>query len=100
MTGPTTARITGDFTLHGVTKPVVLEATFNGGYGANPMDPGGSRIGFSANGKIKRSDYGISFGVPKPGSKMGVGDDVEVIVEAELMRPVDKVAEAAPAAAH
>ena len=31
-TGPNTARITGDLTLHGVTKPVTLEARFNGGY--------------------------------------------------------------------
>ncbi|WP_373089237.1 YceI family protein [Zhongshania sp.] len=51
-------RITGDLTLHGVTKPVVFDATFNGGYAGHPLDPHG-RIGFSARGMFKRSDFGI-----------------------------------------
>jgi polyisoprenoid-binding protein YceI len=33
-----TARITGDFSLHGVTRPVALEATFNGGYAGHLLD--------------------------------------------------------------
>lgn len=37
LTGPNTANITGDFTLHGVTKPLTLAATFNGGYAGTPM---------------------------------------------------------------
>src|ERR1700761_5892616 len=44
-TGAHTARVTGDLTLHGVTKPVVLEVTYNGGYPPNAMDPGGARVG-------------------------------------------------------
>lgn len=83
-TGPKTAKVTGDLTLHGVTKPVVLEATFNGGYKPNAMDPLGARVGFSAKGAFKRSDFGITFGIPAPGTTMGVGDDVEVIIETEL----------------
>lgn len=79
-------RITGDLTLHGVTKPVVLDATFNGGYAGHPLDPHG-RIGFSARGMFKRSDFGISVGIPAPGSTMGVGDDLEVIIEAEFTGP-------------
>ncbi|OYW27807.1 MAG: polyisoprenoid-binding protein [Caulobacter sp. 12-67-6] len=47
VTGVNTARVTGDFTLHGVTKPVVLEVTFNGGYAGHPMDPN-ARIGSRA----------------------------------------------------
>jgi polyisoprenoid-binding protein YceI len=90
MTGPDTATVTGDFTLRGITKPVTLQAKFNGGYASNPYDPGGSRIGFSARGELKRSDYGISFGVPAPGTTMGVSDAVEIIIEAEFIRPVDK----------
>lgn len=83
-TGANTAKVTGDFTLHGVTKPLTLDVTFNGGYsGAPPMDPN-PRIGFSAEGKIKRSDFGISAGIPAPGSTFGVGDEVEILIEAEF----------------
>jgi polyisoprenoid-binding protein YceI len=65
VTGANTAKVTGDFTLHGVTKPVVLDATFNGGYAGHPMDrllgPPHARIGFSAHrGVFKRlSEFGI-----------------------------------------
>lgn len=81
------ARITGDFTLRGVTQPLVLEARFNGGYpGYAPMDPN-ARIGFSATGVIKRSAHGMTYGIPAPGTRMGVSDDVNVIIEAEFTGP-------------
>jgi polyisoprenoid-binding protein YceI len=86
MTGARTARVTGDLTLHGMTAPVVLEVTFNGGYAGHAMDPH-ARIGFSAHGMLQRSDFGIDYGVPPPGSTMGVGDDVEFIIEAEFIGP-------------
>jgi polyisoprenoid-binding protein YceI/carbon monoxide dehydrogenase subunit G len=80
-------RVTGDFTLHGVTKPITLDATFNGGYaGLAQFDPN-ARIGFSARGVFNRSDFGISYGIPEPGSKMGVSDAVEFFVEAEFSGP-------------
>ncbi|MDB5440991.1 MAG: YceI family protein [Caulobacteraceae bacterium] len=82
-TGANTAKVTGDFTLHGVTRPVVLDAVFNGGYAAGDMDPSGARIGFSATTRINRSDYGISFGIPAPGSTMGVSDEIDVAIESE-----------------
>ena len=84
LTGPRAARVTGDFTLNGVTKPVTLEATFNGGYPPKSMDPGGARVGFSAKTTIKRSEFGLTAGLPAPGTNMGVGDDIEVIIEAEF----------------
>jgi polyisoprenoid-binding protein YceI len=84
LTGKNTAKVTGDLTLHGVTKPLTLDVTYNGGYPPNAMDPGGARIGFSAHGVIKRSAFGMGFGVPAPGSTMGVGDDVEVMIETEF----------------
>jgi polyisoprenoid-binding protein YceI len=79
-------RIYGDLTLHGTTKPVVLDATYNGGYIGHPMDPQ-ARIGFSAHGTLKRSDFGMSFGIPQPGSTMGVGDAVDFTIEAEFKGP-------------
>lgn len=88
-TGPNTAKVTGELTMHGITKPVVLDVTFNGGYASFPYDPGGSRIGFSARGVLKRSEFGMGFGVPEPGSSIGVSDAVEIIVETEMLRPKD-----------
>ena len=79
-------RINGELTLHGVTKPVVLEAKYNGGYASHPMDPH-ARIGFSATGKFKRSDFGVTVGIPAPGTTMGVGDEVQIVLETELLGP-------------
>lgn len=84
VTGANTGKVTGDFTLHGVTKPLTLDVTYNGGYPANAMDPGGARVGFSAHGTVKRSAWGMGAGVPAPGSNFGVGDDVEVMIETEF----------------
>jgi polyisoprenoid-binding protein YceI len=48
------------------------------------MDPGGARVGFSAHGVLKRSAFGMGFGVPAAGSTMGVGDDVDLAIETEF----------------
>jgi len=80
-TGPDTAEVVGDLTLHGVTKPITLAVKFNGGYPANAMD--GARIGFSAEGAFRRSDFGIGYGLPAPGTNLGVGDNVAVTLETE-----------------
>ncbi len=80
-TGPNSANVTGELTLHGVTKPVILETVFNGGYPANAFD--GARVGFSAHGQFRRSDFGIAYGVPAPGTNMGVGDRVDFTLETE-----------------
>lgn len=61
-TGERTARIEGDVTMHGVTRPLTLDATF-GGAGANPMSKAFT-IGFSATGTLKRSEFGVSKYVP------------------------------------
>ncbi len=94
MTGAKSMEISGTLTLHGVTRPMVLAATFNGGYPGLPnMDPH-ARIGFSAHGSFKRSDFGITYGIPAPGTTMGVGDLIDYTIEAEFTGP----ALAAPAA--
>lgn len=95
VTGPATARIVGDFTMHGQTRPLTLDATFNGGYAGHQMDPN-ARIGFSARGTLKRSEYGIAYGIPAPGTTMGVSDDVTIEIEAEFTGPA-WTAPAAPA---
>jgi polyisoprenoid-binding protein YceI len=85
-TGERTFRIEGDLTLRGVTRPVTLEARYNGGYAGHPMDPQ-ARIGFSATGQLRRSEFGISYGIPAPGTTMGVGDAVELRIECEFSGP-------------
>ena len=95
MTAPNKARIIGDLTLHGITHPVVLETTFNGGYAGFDLDPH-ARVGFSAHTTLKRSKFGMSFGLPPPGTTMGVGDDVDVAIECEFTGPAWKKPKAAP----
>jgi polyisoprenoid-binding protein YceI len=87
MTGPKSMEISGTLELHGLTRPIVLTATYNGGYPGMPvMDPH-ARIGFSAHGSFKRSDFGMGYGIPAPGSSMGVGDLIDVSIEAEFIGP-------------
>jgi polyisoprenoid-binding protein YceI len=65
-----TAMITGDLTLNGVTKPVTFEAEFTGA-GTNPFNKKAT-IGFEAETEIKRSDFGVNYGIPF------VSDEVEL----------------------
>jgi polyisoprenoid-binding protein YceI len=73
-TGPDTARITGNLTLHGVTHPEVLEAKFNAA-GVNPLD-GKYTAGFNATAHISRSDYDVKKYVPL------IGDNLDIIISA------------------
>jgi len=57
-TGDKTAKITGDFTLKGVTKPVTLDAVYVGG-GKDPW--GGYRQGFEATTQLRLKDFGIDY---------------------------------------
>lgn len=75
VTGKDTADVYGDFTFHGVTKPVVLKVKLNK-IGNNPMN-NKKTLGFSASTVIKRSDFGVDKYVPN------VSDDVRIDIEAE-----------------
>jgi polyisoprenoid-binding protein YceI len=44
-------------------------------------------VGFSAHGSFKRSDFGIAYGVPAPGTTVGVGDLIDFSIEAEFTGP-------------
>jgi len=73
-TGKTTADIAGTLTLHGVTKPLVLHATFNGA-GVNILDQK-QTVGFQLTGTVKRSEFGVAKFVPL------VSDEVQLIISA------------------
>lgn len=57
-----TAKITGNLTLNGITKPVVLDTKFSGA-GNNPFNKKAT-VGFHATTTIKRSEFGVSYGIP------------------------------------
>lgn len=68
-------RIEGDLTLHGVTKPITLQAKLNK-VGPNPFDKRPT-LGFSAGGSLKRSDFGMSRAIPLIGDVVTITLDVE-----------------------
>lgn len=71
-TGPATADVTGNLTMHGVTKPLTLKVKFNAA-GVAPM-VNTYQAGFEATGTLKRSEFGITYGIPV------VSDDVKIMV--------------------
>lgn len=62
-TGPKSFKVTGDLTMHNVTKSIVLDATFHGA-GNDPFSGKGIIVGFDAKGMVKRSDFGLGKYVP------------------------------------
>ncbi|GIX18492.1 MAG: polyisoprenoid-binding protein [Erythrobacter sp.] len=74
-----TAVITGDLTLNGVTKPVTFVAEFTGA-GTNPFNKKAT-IGFEAETSIKRSDFGVNYGIPF------VSDEVELDISVAFEKP-------------
>jgi polyisoprenoid-binding protein YceI len=73
--GPT-GTMTGDFTMMGVTKPITLNVTYNG----SAVQQGTAKMGFSATGVVKRSDFGFTAMIGP------LGDDVHVIIETEMLQ--------------
>ncbi|HEY4931537.1 MAG TPA: YceI family protein [Terriglobales bacterium] len=72
-------KITGDLTIHGTTKQVVLDVD---GPSAAANDPrGNAHVGASASTTIKRTDFGVG------GANPMVGDDITITIDVELVRP-------------
>jgi polyisoprenoid-binding protein YceI len=85
QTGERTGEVIGDLTVRNVTKPVVLEVTWNftGEHPLAPVNPtylGSWVSGFSGKARLKRSDWGLDRGLPL------VSDDVDVAIEIEFTR--------------
>lgn len=78
--GPTSAEITGNLTIKGITKPVTLDAEFYGAGKAPAMAGGKENIGFVATTAIKRSDFNMGYGVPM------VGDRIELKIVAAFQK--------------
>lgn len=69
-TGPISANIQGNLTLHGVTRPVTIEARFYGA-GPNPMSKA-TTVGFEGRAEIKRSEFGVKNGIPLVSDGVGL----------------------------
>jgi polyisoprenoid-binding protein YceI len=95
--GPDKLKVTGDLTIHGVTKEVVLDVD-----GPTPAikDPRGtSHRGVSATAKISRADYGMTFDAPMVGDEIGIQLDVELVDKAPgAPRPAQAAPPPPPAA--
>jgi polyisoprenoid-binding protein YceI len=78
-TSATTGTMTGNLSIGGMTKPMTLNVSYNSGR----LSPFARRqnVGFSASGKIKRSDWGMTNWL-----NFGIGDDIDLIIEAEFLK--------------
>jgi polyisoprenoid-binding protein YceI len=77
-------KVTGDLTLHGVTKPVVLDVE---GTGAPIHDPmGNTRAGASATAKISRKDFGLTYNKTLETGGVMVGDEVSITIDVEAIK--------------
>lgn len=77
-TGDKTGKLHGDLTMLGVTKPVVLDVTFNKD-GVSPASKL-ETAGFSARGTVKRTEFGMKYGAP------AIGDDIQLLIEIEAVK--------------
>jgi polyisoprenoid-binding protein YceI len=75
--------VTGDLTMHGVTKRVTLPVEFNG-FGKDPW--GGERAGFSLTTTLNRKDYGVNWNKALDNGGVLLGDDVTININIEAAK--------------
>lgn len=80
--GPNRAAIRGVLTMHGVSKEVVIDTEFLGG-GKDPW--GNQRFGFHGETKVNRRDFGMAWNQAIEAGGVMVGDEVEIILDAEAV---------------
>lgn len=81
---PGSLMVTGDLTLHGVTRPVTLTVTRNGSIEDDGR--GGKRIGFSAKGQINRTDFGIAWNAQNKVGQKKLSDEVGLDIQIEGLK--------------
>ena len=81
-------RVTGDLTIKGQTKPVTFEVVKYGEFNDPRM---GHRIGYAAETKINRKDFGMNFN-PVLDGKFVVSDEIAINIEGELLEAADEPA--------
>jgi polyisoprenoid-binding protein YceI len=74
--------VTGDLTIRGITKPIVLDGSYNG----NDVDMyGNTKHGFELSGKVNRADYGLTFNALSGKGNAMVGDEIKLIVSIQML---------------
>jgi polyisoprenoid-binding protein YceI len=82
-------KMSGDLTMHGVTKSVVLDVSVLG-VGPHPMIKGGQVAGFTAHTKINRQDFGIKWNKTLDNGGTLLGDDVDITLDIEAVNAPSK----------
>lgn len=81
-------KVTGDLTIHGITKETVLDVE---GPSASVKDPwGNTRVAIAATTKVNRQDYGVKWNASIDGGGVVVGDDVNITIDLEMIKKVAK----------
>ncbi len=75
--------VTGDLTIHGTTRPETFAVTFEG-QGKDPW--GNEKVGFSAEGKINRSDYGLKYNAALETGGVMIGEQVKISIQIEAAK--------------
>ncbi len=84
LTGPGEHEVTGELSIHGVTKVVTLAVE---GPSAPAKDPwGNTRIGLSANGKINRKDFGLNWNSTLETGGVLVGEEVIITLDVQFIK--------------
>jgi polyisoprenoid-binding protein YceI len=78
------AMVTGDLTIHGVTRPVTLKVEGPSPEGKDPW--GNVRIGASATTKIKRSEFGLTWNAALETGGIMISDDLKIEIDVELIK--------------
>lgn len=88
------AKLYGDLTIGGITKPVTLDVEF-GGVVEDPW--GGERAGFNIKGKLSRKEFGLIYNAVTEAGGVVVGDEVKINAEIQLVKQQQAVEEAVTA---
>jgi len=74
--------VTGDLTIRGITRPIVLDGSYNG----NDVDMyGNTKHGFELSGKVNRADYGLTFNALSGKGNAMVGDEIKLIISIQML---------------
>ena len=91
-TGDKQAKLTGDLTIRGVTKPVTLDVVYEG-MAKSPW--GTMSAGFSASGKLNRKEWGLNWNQALETGGVLVGEEIQLNIEVELVKQPEAEAVAA-----
>jgi polyisoprenoid-binding protein YceI len=80
---PGKLKITGDLTIHGITKEVVLDVDGPTGPVKDPW--GNQRMAINATTKINRQDFGVKWNATMDNGGVVVGDEVSIVIDAEMI---------------